>query len=673
MPTTSPENPEDAPPRRATGRKPGKARASAEAGPEPVASPIVDAASAPAADVDAGRPTDVTSPDTEAEPAAASTAGNARTLTVPPLIRSLSRGLRPALFSLAAASIVLAAAIATGWVDGADATLVGLGFDPDRAQLIVSLVIAGTVAAAAYLSGGSRPMAVPLGFAAACLMFGQTFITETQGALAASGALGAFDAVGWTLTVAAFVTIATLTAWAAATVAVPIRREMALTIRATVLAVKQRPISRPVLTRPVAAVLVVILLAVTLPVAGDLFNYGADSRLIRGGPPRQGLVPGDAAGPTGPLPSEPAASEPAPTATAAPTISAAPRSGSAPSPTPTPSPSALPWKSMLPSGVSRIVYLGLAAPWLDAGTKTEEVTVYLPPGYDAGPATRYPTYYEAPFTFWLWNSGIHIQKMLDAMILQGVIPPSLFVFTNAGGDGPYADSECADSFDGRETMDYFLSVTVPAYIDKHYRTIAKPGARTTFGMSEGGFCAASLVMRHPDVFGAAIPFSGYFTAGAPTPASKLPFGNSPSLIARYSPNFLATGLKAPVREVSLLRHRRAARADLLRHAERDVCDDPLGRRLPLRPHRRGTAPRLAPGPRRASPSADPGGDQTGRQRRPRLARTSRNCARSGRSGLRRPTPLRRCNHAGSAGDLGTSKRGLKNERHLSDDSFGAYG
>lgn len=203
---------------------------------------------------------------------------------------------------------------------------------------------------------------------------------------------------------------------------------------------------------------------------------------------------------------------------------------------------------MLPSGVSRIVYLGLAAPWLDAGTKTEEVTVYLPPGYDAGPATRYPTYYEAPFTFWLWNSGIHIQKMLDAMILQGVIPPSLFVFTNAGGDGPYADSECADSFDGRETMDYFLSVTVPAYIDKHYRTIAKPGARTTFGMSEGGFCAASLVMRHPDVFGAAIPFSGYFTAGAPTPASKLPFGNSPSLIARYSPNFLATGLKAPVRE-----------------------------------------------------------------------------------------------------------------------------
>jgi enterochelin esterase-like enzyme len=516
-----------------------------EAASEPAPSPVVEAASEPAGEVDAVRPTDGPASDAVEEHVAASTTVRVRALAVPPLIRSLARRGRRVLLSLAAASIVLLAAVATGWVDGADATLVGMGFDSDRAQLIVSLVVGGTVAAASYLSGGSRAVAVPLGFAAACLLFGQTFVTETHGALAASGAFGAFDPVGWTLTAAAFVTIATLTAWAAATVAVPIRREIALSAPAMIQALRQRPIDRPALVRPVAAALVVILLAVTLPVAGDLFNYGADSRLVRGGPPRQGLVPGDAAGPTAPLPSEPAASDPAPTATAAPTFSSASRSGSVSSPTPTPS--GLPWKSTLPSGVSRIAYLGLAAPWLDAGTKTEEVTVYLPPGYDSGDARRYPTYYEAPFTFWLWNSGIHIQKMLDAMILQGVIPPSVFVFTNAGGDGPYADSECADSFDGQETMDHFLSVTVPTYIDKHYRTIAKPAARTTFGMSEGGFCAASLAVRHPDVFGAAIPFSGYFTAGAPTAASKLPFGNDPSLIARYSPNFLAPGKPASVR------------------------------------------------------------------------------------------------------------------------------
>jgi enterochelin esterase-like enzyme len=96
-------------------------------------------------------------------------------------------------------------------------------------------------------------------------------------------------------------------------------------------------------------------------------------------------------------------------------------------------------------------------------------------------------------------------------------------------------------------MDRFLGVTVPTYIDKHYRTIAKAAARTTIGMSEGGYCAAILALRHPDVFGAAIPFSGYFTAGAVSASSKLPFGNNPSLIARDSPIVVAPELSSAVR------------------------------------------------------------------------------------------------------------------------------
>jgi enterochelin esterase-like enzyme len=472
--------------------------------------------------------------------AAVSGAGAAREL--PSIALGLSRYRHSAIAVLAAA-IVLLGSVASGWVESADLALVGMGFDPDRAQLLVSLVVAGAAAATAFLFGGSRAAAVPLGLAAACLVFGQTFATETQAALAATGAFGAFDPVGWTVTGASFLTIATLTAWATATLAMPVRRELLLAAGDLARAARRPAVRRHALGRPAAVGLGLILIAGTLPVAVDLFNYGADSHLVTGGPPRQGLVPDGGAAPSYTLASESASATPTSSATAA----SSPAGSPSQPPTAPPTPTALPWKASPPTGQSRMVYLAFAAPWKNAGTQTLEVAVYLPPGYDRSGSKRYPTYYEAPFAFWLWNSGIHIEAMLDSLIDDGTIPPSLFVFVNAGGYGPYPDSECADSFDGVETMDRFLGVTVPTYVDKHYRTIAKAAARTTFGMSEGGYCAAILALHHPDVFGGAIPISGYFTAGAASAAGKLPFGNNPSVVARDSPGAVAPGLPGIVR------------------------------------------------------------------------------------------------------------------------------
>ncbi|MGA3057454.1 MAG: alpha/beta hydrolase-fold protein [Candidatus Limnocylindrales bacterium] len=442
--------------------------------------------------------------------------------------------------AIAAASIVLLGSIAIGWVESADLTLVGMGFDPDRAQLIVSLVVGGTVAAVACLFGGSRAVAVPLGFLAAPLLFGQTFVTETQGALAATGALGAFDPVGWAVTAASLLTIAAITAWASATVAVPLRREIVATGVALVVAARRRPLSRQAFARPATAGLVLLLLALTLPVAGDMFNYGADSHILAGGPPRQGLVPNEESVPSFALPSEAASSTPTPpaTATASPTVTS--------SPSPTPSPTPLPWKASPPTGQGKMVYLAFAAPWKNAGAATTEVAIYLPPGYDSSGERRYPTSYEVPSPFALFNGGIHVKAALDSLIDDGTIPPAVYVFISSGV-GPYPDSECANSTDGLEWMETFMGVTVPAYIDKHYRTIARPAARSIFGMSQGGYCAAILALRHPDVFGAAISFSGYFTAGAVSASSKLPFGNNPSVIARDSPRVVAPELSSTVR------------------------------------------------------------------------------------------------------------------------------
>jgi enterochelin esterase-like enzyme len=175
-----------------------------------------------------------------------------------------------------------------------------------------------------------------------------------------------------------------------------------------------------------------------------------------------------------------------------------------------------------------------------------EVAVYFPPGYDTSGSKRYPTVYEAPFTFGLWNDGIDVQATLDGLITTGKIPASLFVFINSGA-GPYADPECANTFDGREKMDDFMGVTVPAYIDAHYRTIARPAARAIMGMSEGGYCAAILTLHHPDVYGSAISFSGYYTAGVAGVGTRPPFGGDPTIIAADSPTYQATCVAPSVR------------------------------------------------------------------------------------------------------------------------------
>ena len=250
-----------------------------------------------------------------------------------------------------------------------------------------------------------------------------------------------------------------------------------------------------------------------------------------------------------------------PSATPKPTLTPTPTPTLTPTPTPSPTPTPPPWKASTPFGRGRTTYLAVDAPWdvappsaaasAAAGAPaplpaTVEVAIYLPPGYDTSGAKRYPAVYEAPFTFGLWNDGIGVESMLDDLITSGKIPPSLFVFISSGA-GPYADPECANTFDGREKMDDFMGVTVPTYVDSHYRTIARPAARAIMGMSEGGYCAAILILHHPDVFGSAISFSGYYTAGAAGIGTRPPFGDDPVLIAKDSPTYQATSLASSVR------------------------------------------------------------------------------------------------------------------------------
>jgi S-formylglutathione hydrolase FrmB len=149
---------------------------------------------------------------------------------------------------------------------------------------------------------------------------------------------------------------------------------------------------------------------------------------------------------------------------------------------------------------------------------------------------------------------MHIASLLDDLVRTGAIPPEIVVFVGQYG-GPYADSECADSWDGKEWFDRYLGHDVPDWVDAHLRTIRTKAARALLGFSSGGFCAAAAIAHHPDVFGSALIFSGYFEAGittTTTPNAGRPYNDDQALEARVSPIVVVPRLPADVRRSMFL-------------------------------------------------------------------------------------------------------------------------
>lgn len=433
------------------------------------------------------------------------------------------------------AAIVLAAATAlvlraTVLAD-ADAALVVMGFDPDRARLIDGLVIAFVATAVVRLISGAAVGSAVGGYAAFAILYEHVLRTETTGALDARGIDGQFDPGGWILSVVTLVVVVGVVAAAASVLAGRVRTFGLLAGRDLAGAVASRRATRATVARPAALAVALVLLAVSLPVFGDMVNFAPDVRMRAGAPAPPPLVGAGSDGAVG-AGANVAAADPAhPTAIRidAPAGTLA---------------TATPWLAWRPSGSGQLLRQQFPAPWMGGTSSTASVTIYLPPRYDSSPGRRYPVVYEAPF-----GPG-PLATFLDGYVTSGDVPPQIMVFASEAG-GPYADSECADSYDGRERFESFLVGTIVPWVDAHFRTIPDRAARTLYGGSQGGFCSAMLLLRHPDVFGQAIALSGYYTAGVSsgqTVNAYRPFGRDSGLIAAYSPVTLVRSLPSAVRK-----------------------------------------------------------------------------------------------------------------------------
>jgi len=164
--------------------------------------------------------------------------------------------------------------------------------------------------------------------------------------------------------------------------------------------------------------------------------------------------------------------------------------------------------------------------------------IYLPPSYSLRSAAHrhYPTLYLLhgdPS-----NSGEWLRygtpAVFDAGFAHGDVAETILVFPDGTGHVTVA-TQWANRRDGRDRIED-ATLELVAFVDQHYRTAEDRQFRVIAGLSSGAYGAVNIAARHPEVFGVAMGFSGYYLAQGPV------FGfdrtgaeaNSPTIIVQRS-------------------------------------------------------------------------------------------------------------------------------------------
>jgi enterochelin esterase-like enzyme len=139
---------------------------------------------------------------------------------------------------------------------------------------------------------------------------------------------------------------------------------------------------------------------------------------------------------------------------------------------------------------------------------------YLPAAYRPDDGRRYPVIealHGYPASPLQWLNGLDAITLLDEEIEAGRMAPTIVLFPYQTPK-PSLDTECTNMSGGPQT-ETFLTVDVPAFARATLPVRDEPGAWGLIGYSAGGFCASSLLLRHPGQYTAAASLSGYSDPG----------------------------------------------------------------------------------------------------------------------------------------------------------------
>jgi len=141
---------------------------------------------------------------------------------------------------------------------------------------------------------------------------------------------------------------------------------------------------------------------------------------------------------------------------------------------------------------------------LEGDPAERQVTVYLPPSYAKSPQRRYPVLYllhgyTDSDDRWFGRTGKHfvnVPSAADKAFAAGA-REMIIVMPNA-----YTRFQGSMYSSSATTGDWetFIAKELVAWMDAHYRTIAKRESRGLAGHSMGGYGTVRIGMKHPGVF-----------------------------------------------------------------------------------------------------------------------------------------------------------------------------
>ena len=166
-------------------------------------------------------------------------------------------------------------------------------------------------------------------------------------------------------------------------------------------------------------------------------------------------------------------------------------------------------------GPGRLVSLDLGT-----GGAARPAVVWLPPAYDdpADAGERFPVLlllHGDPGTPQGYVYGMHMDQAADTLTAAGRLPATVVVMPTDSQGWP--GQQCLDAVGGPDDETY-LTQDVPAALQAAFRVDPPGRSWVVAGLSEGGYCAADLALRHPGMFAGAGLLDGYY---APTTSGGL--------------------------------------------------------------------------------------------------------------------------------------------------------
>ncbi len=122
--------------------------------------------------------------------------------------------------------------------------------------------------------------------------------------------------------------------------------------------------------------------------------------------------------------------------------------------------------------------------------------IYLPPDYDRQQSARYPVVYDLHGSFVTQTEGAQTVRRVAKAIENGRVLPMIVVLVN----GLRGNTMYCDSRDGKYPLESVIIKDLIPHVDATYRTIASREGRAVDGFSMGGFGAAHLGFKYPELF-----------------------------------------------------------------------------------------------------------------------------------------------------------------------------